>query len=87
MQTTHDVIQRVRAEYLEMPGLRLNVEQVERLCGIERMLCQAVLDTLVQGNFLCLKSDGRYARMTDGAWPPARAAKVVTVAGRSVKAS
>ena len=38
-----DVLERLRAEYLEMPGLRLKVEQVQRLCGIERMMCKAVL--------------------------------------------
>jgi hypothetical protein len=38
---------RVRAEYVEMPGMRLTLEQVQRLCGIERALCQTVLDALV----------------------------------------
>ena len=47
MSTIHDVIQRVRAEYLEMPGLRLKAEQVVRLCGVERNNCQTALDALV----------------------------------------
>ena len=38
---------RIRAEYLEMPGLRLTPDQTERLCGVERALCQIVLDALV----------------------------------------
>jgi len=38
------LINRIRAEYLEMPGLRLTFEQMQRLCGIERTVCQMVLD-------------------------------------------
>ena len=33
----------IRAEYLEMPGLKLNAAQVQRLCGIEHALCEAAL--------------------------------------------
>jgi hypothetical protein len=69
------LLQRIRAEYLEMPGLRLTAEQVQRLCGIERTMCQIVLDTLVETNFLRLKSDGTYARAMDGEKPRPRPAK------------
>jgi hypothetical protein len=67
-------IQRVRAEYLEMPGLRLKAEQVQRLCGIERTSCQAVLDTLVSAKFLYLKADGHYARLAEELFSRPRAA-------------
>ena len=63
------MLKRIRAEYLEMPGLRLTVEQARRLCGVELALCQMVLDALVNEKFLCVKSDGAYARVTDGAGP------------------
>ena len=66
MRTIHDVLKRLRAEYLAMPGLRLTAEQVQRLCGIERMMCQSVLDALVDAKFLCMKPDGSYTRVTDG---------------------
>jgi hypothetical protein len=49
-----------------MPGLRLKREQVQRLCGIERSVCQVALDFLVKSNFLCVKSDGCYTRLADG---------------------
>jgi hypothetical protein len=63
----HDTIfKRTRAEYLEMPGLRLKPEQAQRLFGVEPALCQRVLDDLVEEKFLCVKSDGAYARLTDG---------------------
>jgi hypothetical protein len=61
----HDTLHRVRAEFLEMPGLRLKSEQVQRLCGIERTMCQMVLDALVDDGFLCVRSDEHYARLTD----------------------
>ena len=59
------LLTRLRAEYLEMPGLRLTLEQAQRLCGVERALCKAVLDALVADKFLCVKSGGAYARLTD----------------------
>ena len=56
-------------EFLEMPGLRLTVEQAQRLCGVERTLCKSVLDALVEEKFLCVKVNGAYARATDGEIP------------------
>ena len=64
-----DLIERVRVEYLEMPGLRLTSEQVQRLCGIEHTMCQMVLDGLVAANFLRLTTVRHYARATDGHAP------------------
>ena len=59
------VLERIRGEYLEMPGLSLKADQVQRLCGVEREPCKHVLDTLVKRNFLRLKSNGAYARVID----------------------
>jgi hypothetical protein len=60
------LVTRIRGEYLEMPGLRLSLEQAQRLCGVEQMLCQTVLDALVEARFLCLRPNGTYARADDG---------------------
>jgi hypothetical protein len=46
---TGDLIQRVRAAYLEMPGLEMKAEHVQHLRGIERTICQMVLDSLDAG--------------------------------------
>ena len=82
------MLTRMRAEYLEMPGLRLTLEQAQRLCGAERTLCKMVLDALVDEQFLCVKSDGRYARMTGGDLPRPRPAKAdLGAETRLVKAS
>jgi hypothetical protein len=66
-----DVFNRVRAEYLEQPGMTLTPRQVQRLCGIDETLCQAVLDALVDARFLCVKAAGSYTRLTDRdtTWP------------------
>ena len=59
-------VDRVRAEYLEMPDLLLKAEQVQRLCGIERTVCAIVLDTLLEAKFLYVKPDGHYVRTREG---------------------
>lgn len=72
LRPTHDamanslLLERLRAEFLEMPGLRLTPEQVQRLCGIEPRECQSLLDALVNAKFLCATSKGHYTRLTDG---------------------
>jgi hypothetical protein len=69
------VLNRLRAEYLEMPGMKLTIEQVQRLCGIEQTMCALVLDALVKAGFLCRKSDGTYVRLTEGSASVPRPAK------------
>ena len=56
------VLNRIRAEYLEMPGMRLTLDQVLRLCGVDRTLCQRVLDELVRRRFLVVTPGGMYVR-------------------------
>src|SRR5438270_12478038 len=73
MHTVEDLIQRVVAEYREMPGLRLTVEEVGRLCGIERAICQRVLDALVSATVLSVTPHAHYILATDG--PHIRPAK------------
>lgn len=56
------LVQRVRAEYLEMPGLRLTVQQARRFWGLEETLCDAILSHLVEVRFLRRTRDGVFAR-------------------------
>jgi hypothetical protein len=60
-----ELLQRVRGEYLEMPGLCLTPVQAQRLCGIELIACKAVLDALVETRFLCTRVNGAYVRVSD----------------------
>jgi hypothetical protein len=80
------LLERIRAEYLEMPSPRLTVEQLQRLSGVERTVCQQVVDSLVKAKFLCVKSDGAYTRLTDGDVSRQRAAKEELRSGRVVQA-
>ena len=57
------ILERIRGEYLEMPGLRLKAEQVQRLCGVKPSVCRVLLESLVEAKFLCVSSDGAYARL------------------------
>jgi|HubBroStandDraft_6_1064221.scaffolds.fasta_scaffold4190073_1 hypothetical protein len=69
------LLERIRAEYLEMPGWRLTPEQMQRLSSVERTRCKRVLNALVDAKLLCVKSDGTYARLTDGRVSRPRVAK------------
>jgi hypothetical protein len=68
---------RIRAEYLEMPGMRLTPVQVQRLSGVDISVCTLVLDDLVRAQFLHLLSDGSYARGTTESSARSRMAKAV----------
>jgi hypothetical protein len=63
-----DVLQRIQGEYLEMPGLRLTAAQAQRLWGLERDVCDALLGALVDAKFLTRTRDGAFVRV-DGAQP------------------
>jgi len=50
----------VRAEYLEMPGLRLTKPQVQRLWNLDPQMCETVVSDLVSMGFLRHTPDGGY---------------------------
>ena len=82
------ILTRIRGEYLEMPGLRLTLEQAQRLFGVEREVCKQVLDVLVDANVLCVRADGVYARPADRRVPRPQPAKAdLGVAKRIAAAS
>jgi hypothetical protein len=87
MRTIADVVTRLRAEFREMPGLRLTRPQVERLCGIESTICQMVLDSLVNERFLLMSADGHYTRPSGGALFRSASGEDRSVRGPSVRAS
>ena len=57
-----ELIDRVRGEFNEMPGLQLTVPQAARLLGIEPADCRDVIDLLVDAAFLRWTSDGTIVR-------------------------
>jgi hypothetical protein len=80
------ILQRIRSEYIEMPGLTLRPEQVQRLCGVDDAACQTVLEALVEAGFLSKRADGAYARDCNPDISRARQAKagLEPVAGAAV---
>ena len=71
---TH-ILQRIKSEYIEMPGLTLRPEQVQRLCGVDGASCERVLEALVESGFLSKRSDGAYGRYRNPDISRARQAK------------
>ncbi len=67
MRSVHDAARAIRDEYLELPGLRLTNQQVQRLYALDGVTCDAVLAALVDVEFLARASDGRYVRRPEGA--------------------
>ena len=63
-----EVLQRIQGEFVEMPGLRLTPAQAQRLWGLDRDVCDALLGALVDAKFLSQTRDGAFVRQ-DGALP------------------
>ncbi len=62
--STRELLQRVRGEYLEMPGLRLTAEQARRLWAMDTGTCRRLLDALVESKFLARSRNGEYFRVS-----------------------
>ena len=60
--------ERVLAEYREMPGLALTIDQARRLWGGDALTCRCVIDALVARGILRWSPEGRLilARSDDG---------------------
>jgi hypothetical protein len=46
------LVRRIRAEFLEMPGLRLTLRQAQRLWSLDAATCASLLEALVDSRFL-----------------------------------
>ncbi len=57
-----EAAERVQGEYREMPGLSLTPEQARRLWGLDELACVAILDALVDVQFLRRTAKGSYVR-------------------------
>jgi hypothetical protein len=58
------LLQRVREQYRETPGLTLTKPQATRLFGVVPSVCAARLRALVMENFLSRAGDGLFVRST-----------------------
>lgn len=58
-----EVLERIRADYLEMPGLRVSTAQARRLWGLEPVVCDRALGMLQERQFLKRLTDGTFVRV------------------------
>jgi len=56
------LVERVRGEFIEMPGLQLTVAQAARLWGLDLAACRHVVDVLVDSSFLRWTESGKIIR-------------------------
>lgn len=63
------LLNRIWAEYREMPGLSLTPAQAQRLWGLDSITSRDVLGFLVESKLLHFGEDGRYRRLAEGAAP------------------
>ena len=56
----------IRAEYLEIPGLKLTKQQVQRLWNLDPMMCEALLAALIDAKFLRRTRHDAYVRADAG---------------------
>ena len=57
------LVDRVRSEFNEMPGLQLTLPQAARLWGLEVAACRSVIEALVQASFLRWTPRGMVVRV------------------------
>jgi hypothetical protein len=56
------LLTRIRAEFREMPGLRLTPPQARRLWGLDAPVCDTILSCLMEDGFLRRTLDGSFVR-------------------------
>ena len=59
-----ELLQRVREQYQEMPGLKLTNPQAMRLFGVAPSVCAGMLRALVMENFLSRTGNGLFELST-----------------------
>lgn len=64
LQEPAPALRLIRAEFQEMPGMRLTLRQAARLWCLSEAHCGALLGILVDEHFLVIDRTQRYARKT-----------------------
>ena len=62
MKGSSRLLQRMRGEFVEMPGLMLTLSQAARLWSLTTPETKAALTELIDGGFLMRDPQGRYRR-------------------------
>jgi hypothetical protein len=56
------LVNRVRGEFIEMPGLELTMAQAAKLWGLDNAACRHVVEALVAASFLRWNAAGKIVR-------------------------
>ena len=59
-ESPENTLYRIRAEYQEMPGLKLTPAQAQRLWALDREVCETLFTALVATGFLARTRDGAF---------------------------
>jgi DNA-binding IclR family transcriptional regulator len=54
------IVQRIAAEFREMPGLVLSIPQASRLLGLDEAACERILASLAREGLLRRRAGGSY---------------------------
>ena len=73
--TLGDLLFLIRAEFLEIPGLRLTQHQIEHLWGIDPEMADAILRSLVESHFLTKTPAGAFTHQRYNGLLPACASR------------
>jgi hypothetical protein len=60
-----ELVLRIRGEFMEMPGLRLTLEQAQKMWALDATTCAALIAALVDTGFLFKTRDGAFMRLID----------------------
>ena len=56
------LMERVQAEYAEMPGLSITLSQAKRLWAVDQQSCEEVFNRLIRSGVLRITTKGRFVR-------------------------
>jgi hypothetical protein len=62
-ERSSELVLRIRGEFMEMPGLRLTLEQAQKMWALDATTCAALIAALVDTGFLFRTRDGAFMRL------------------------
>jgi hypothetical protein len=65
IMTVQSLVDRIRGEFHEMPGMQLTLAQAQRLFGLDSTACRNAIDALVEASFLRWTESGTIVRAAD----------------------
>lgn len=83
MGVTPGLLERIRGEFREMPGMKLTIDQACRLWNLKDEQCREAVDALIAESFLLRTPSGAFIAMPSAA----RAVKIAPVDVRAIRCS